>query len=495
MDFLDPKKQRRHTIMLLVGYFLIATAILIGATLLLYLARGFRVKDGEVVQNGLLFVSSAPAPANVYIDGVLKARTNTRFGLEEGDYMMQIERNGYRQWQRKIDVQGGLVDRFDYATLIPKTLTSDVVQTYATAPSFVSQSPDKRWLMLQVPGTNNQIQTYDLKSIEKPPLTITLAEGVATVPTTPNQAWEVIEWSADNRHVLIKHSFDDSYEYLVVNREDEQDATNLNSLLGIRPTDLRLRDKKYDAYYFLNQEANQLQTARLTDPTLATVMTDVVAYKSYGSDILIYVTPTGAKDGEVLIRLFQDGKHYTLRAVPANTTYLLDLARFDRKWYAAVGASSDGRVFIYKNPVSQLESNPKRSLTASQVLRVDAPTYLAFSQNARFIMTENKQQFAVYDVENNRGYSYEAKLPLDNPQMRASWIDGFHLGYVSGGKFSMMDYDQQNRQALMAADSRFGAFLTPDGKRILAFSGQTADPANVDQIHLTTTWLRTTDDR
>ena len=64
MDFLDPLYARRHIIRLYTGYVLIAIAVLLGATLLLLVALGFNIgKNGQVVQNGLLFASTRPGGA------------------------------------------------------------------------------------------------------------------------------------------------------------------------------------------------------------------------------------------------------------------------------------------------------------------------------------------------------------------------------------------------------------------------------------------------
>src|SRR5689334_16343216 len=99
MDYLDPRKHRQHLIMLMVGYVLIAITIFAGAVLLLYQAYGFGLdKNGQVIQNGLVFVSSRPRPADIYFNGKLnKARTNSRVYLPAGNYTLKLQRTGYQQ--------------------------------------------------------------------------------------------------------------------------------------------------------------------------------------------------------------------------------------------------------------------------------------------------------------------------------------------------------------------------------------------------------------
>ncbi len=114
MDYLDPKKRSRHTIILMVGYVLVGVAIVIGTLVLLYQAYGFGLnKNGKVIQNGLFFFSSQPHPAQIYVNGALKSvKTNTRLSLPAGVYEVTLRRDGYRDWRRTIALEGGSVEQF-----------------------------------------------------------------------------------------------------------------------------------------------------------------------------------------------------------------------------------------------------------------------------------------------------------------------------------------------------------------------------------------------
>jgi hypothetical protein len=151
MDFLDPKKRFRQTVLLVTGYVLIGVAITIATVILLYAAYGFGLgKNGAVIQNGLLFFSSQPNPAKIYINGRLSSsQTNTRLELPAGIYQVKLTRTGYRSWQRTVEVDGGSVEHFDYPLLFPSNLITKKISSYATAPGLVTQSPNQQWLLLQ----------------------------------------------------------------------------------------------------------------------------------------------------------------------------------------------------------------------------------------------------------------------------------------------------------------------------------------------------------
>lgn len=490
MDFLDPKKRRHHATLLIVGYVLIAIAILITVRVLLYVAYGYGLgKDGQIIQNGLVYVSSTPSGSKMYLDGQLRDKTNSRLQLPSGQYALKIERDGYRTWQRSITVLGGAVEHFDYPFLFPTSLTTTNVRAYDAWPGLATQSPSRQWLLVQQPGDPNAFDMFNLKN-KHAVSTVSLPEGLTT-PSRISQSWQFVEWSSDNRHVLLKHMYGDASEFIVVDTQDPTQSVNLNRTLNMNPTQLVLRNKKYDQYYIYDAAKLELDTATLSNPQPTAYVSQVLSYKSYGSNIMLYTTGADAPAGKVFIKLLQNGQTYTLRTATAGTTYLLDLAQYSGNWYAAVGASGESKVYIYKNPVAQLgAANPV--LVPSQILKVTNPNYLSFSNNAQFIMGENGTQFEVYDIKNNKSYTYTATAPLDAPQTHASWMDGDRLDYVSGGKLVVFDYDHANVQTLMPADPRYIPFFDPSYKFVDSFA---APQAAASQAILTSTALLTPADQ
>ena len=486
MDYLDPKKQFRHRIILMVGYVLVAIAIIIATRLLVLVAEGFALgKNGTVIQNGLTFFSSQPNPAQIYVNNKLEpATTNTRLLLPAGIYNIRLNRSGYRDWRRTIELQGGDVQHFDYPLLIPAKLTTKhVAQPYAAAPGLVTQSPDRRWLLVEKPGSAPNFDVYDLKNPAKAPTAVDFPANLLNKGVT-TENWQLEEWADDNQHVVLEHNFDGKTEYILVDRADPAQSVNLNTALSASPAKLTLDNKKYNQYYLYDAASGTLQTASLQAPAAVPVLQHVLAYQSYGTDTLLYATDTGAPAGKVLVKLQIGSQTYPIHTFPAGTAYLLDLTKYSGSLYVAAGASSENKVYIYADPAGQLSTLPNHAVVPSQVLHVTAPNYLHFSTNAQFIMTENGTQFGVYDIENTKGYNYTAAEPLDAPQAHATWMDGDRLTYVSGGKLLIFDYDDTNRQSLMAAASAYLPAFAPDYKNVYALA-----PAAAGLFELTQTSL------
>jgi hypothetical protein len=489
MDYLDPKKQFRNRIILMVGYVLVGVAIVIGTLVLLYQAYGFGLgKNGTVVQNGLFFLSSHPHPANIYANGALEpVKTNTRLSLPAGIYNIVMTRNGYRDWHRTLALDGGSVEHVDYPFLFPKTLTPKKVQSYASPPGLVSQSPDHRWMLVEQPGTLTNFDAYDLKNPAKAPVALSLPADLLT-KASGAEGWQPGEWADDNQHLLLQHVYDGKTEFILIDRTDPGQSVNLSKTLSLNPTKLTLRDKKYDQYYTYDASTANLETVSLKATAPQPFLEHVLSYQSYGNNTMLYATDSNAPAGKVLVKLRTGSKTSVIRIFPAGSTYLLDLTEYSGSLYAAVSATSQDKLYIYKDPVGQLAANPRSALVPAQVLHVTSPNYLSFSDNAQFIVVENAAEFGVYDIENETAYHYTSSHALDAPQTHASWMDGDRLAYVSGSKLLVFDYDNANQQVLVAADSHYEPAFSPNYKFVYNLApAATAGQLDLDQTSLLST--------
>lgn len=500
MEFLDPKKQRAHLIRLFIGYFLIGSAIVLTAIILLYQAYGFGIKNGEVIQNGLIFVSSQPSGAEIYVNGQKREEnTNVRLLMPAGQYAFELKRDGYRSWKRAINIEGGTVARFDYPFLFPARLTSEVTKRYDTKPAIATQSPDHRWLLVQNGANYAAFDLFDLNAPDKAPAGVTLPQAISDLGG--NHTWKLAEWASDNRHVLLQHSGEKSgqptTEYILVDREVPENSVNLTKTLGQNPVKIGLRDKKYDKYFVYTAD-QKLQTASLAEPALQPLIDHVADFKTYGDNIVLYVTTQGAADGKAQVKLFDDGTTYPIRQVAPAASYMLELTKYSGDWYVVAGAASESRTYVYKNPQSALDKEPDKALAPVWVLKTVNPTHVAFSDNARFVMAQGGQQFSVYDAENDKGYSYVTKQPIDAPQEHAQWMDGHRLMYVSGGKAFVFDFDDANRETLNVSDASYLPFFDRDYKVLYTLNPAVttaADGKQTTQFVLYATPLRTAADQ
>lgn len=480
MEFLDPKKQKQHHRYLMFGYAATTIGVILATVILVSLAYGFTFnKSGEVIQRGLIFVSSTPTGASVSVNDKQQSnKTNTRLLLETGRYTLKVDKTGYQSWQRSIVVNGGIVERFDYPFLIPKDLQTTTLKTFDASVAFAAQSRDRRWLVTKEQITDNNFTLYDLNNPSDPTVSLELPSTLLSAGTTTG--WTLSEWSTDNRRMLVQRTYipvgatTPAVEYIMLDRQEPTESINVSVTLAVPDTEIKLIDGKYDRYYVFDAGNKTLRRATLKEPNSKTVISNVLSYKSYSDDKLLYVS--ASSDDTIAQVKLQDGDTtYNIAKVPLNDTYFLDMASHDSAWYVVAGAHSQSRIAVYKNPIDSLKQLPDQPLVPVQVLKVDAPTYMAFSNNTRFIMATNGSEFYTYDVENDKGYQYVTKETLDAPQTAARWINGHQLSYVSNGKLVLFDYDYTNVRTMQSADPNFAPFFDQEYRYVYNIAQLTVD--------------------
>jgi hypothetical protein len=452
MDFLDPNKKRKHSIRLIIGYVLIGVAIALVTAILVFQSYGYDLdrKTGSIIQNGLLFVAAQPVPADVYLNGKqYKSQSDARLVLPSDVYKLELKNAGYRSWTRTISLAGGTIERFVYPFLFPTANNAKAQKTYAGPPPLTTQSLDRHWLLVEHPGQLGIFDQFDASDSKKAATTLTVPAALFT--TSPQNTLTVQEWSNDNRHFLLQHDYQGGREFIMVDRETPDSSYNVNKTFSATPSQVTMHDKHFDQLYLFNQTTKQLDIGDSKDASLKLVLSDVLAFKSHGADLILYATDTQALAGKTRIMFKDTSGSYLLREVTASPSYLLDLAQYNSHWYVAAGASIDNRVYVYKDPQDTIKTTDIKVLTLPYTaLRVANPDWLEFSANTQFLTLEGGSQFATYDFENQRTYKYDLNLPLDAAAPHASWMDGDRLIINSQGKMVVVDYDGTNLQTLYA---------------------------------------------
>jgi len=480
MDFLDPKKKRAHKIRLYIGYALMAFALLFGSTVLFFEARGFDInrKTGEVIQNGLVFANTHPEQADIYVNGKLEGKTDLRLALPAGTYTFEMARNGYRTWKRVFTLGGSEIERLTYAFLFPEKLEPTDARPYTASPTFATQSPDRNWLIVQQAGKLANLEVIRLAD-NNAVTPITLPAGLMNT-AAGSSSLEVVEWSTDNRHVLVKHSFKGGSEFIMIDRERPNESLNLNKHFDIAIYRASLRDKKFDKLHILDKNGGTLRFGDSKSKQLSVVAArGVHAFKSYSDNVVFYATSEKAKKGTVHVNVQKGKKTFKVRELPAAKHYPIDITRYDDEWFMAVGTDTEKKAYIYHEVFRDLEKDDPVVPEPIAVFKLEKLDALSVSANTRFISAQGGSEFAVYDAEHDRRFQYNTDLKLAEGQ-KAEWMDGHRLTTVSDGKVVVWDYDGINMQTLTETHPAFMPFFDRDYDNLYALSpssktkGQTA---------------------
>ncbi len=472
MDFLDPRKRRLHNIRLIIGYGLTAIAIGLTSIILVYGAYGYGIntKTGAVIQNGLLFVDSKPGGASIYLNDQPQGNnTSARLVLPASNYNLAIKKTGYRDWSRKFTLNEHSIARYIYPFLFPTKLTSQNLKVYSSEPRVVTQSPDKRWLLVQTPSTDTKnfaFDMYDTTKLDQSPSLLVLPPELLS-GNGPVHSLKAVEWASDNNHLLFQHSFTGGSEFIVFNRAGPASSLNVSRVFGVAASKMSLRNKKIDQLYIFNQADNSLSLGDVAKASTQPLLTQVLAYKSYGPDLLSYVTAQKVATGQVMARIWENGKTYPLYTFASGNKYFLDAAQFQGHWYYVAGSDKADRINIYKDPLSGI----KDPATAKAIPLIALPDYgvdsLTFSDNDRFIGAQAGQKFGVYDIETQSRYQYTLAAPISGEM---HWMDGHRLIGLSAGSILAMDYDATNQQVLIPSSSGDNVFLDKNYNQLFSLA-------------------------
>jgi hypothetical protein len=477
MDFLDPRKKRAHHIRLMIGYCLVAIAIGLGTVVLVYSAYGYGVntKNGDIVQNGLLFVDSKPGGANIYLNNKsVNQTTSARLILPAGDYDLALKKTGYRDWERKFSLDEHTISRYVYPFMFPNKPVTATLKTYTSQPPLFTESPDRHWLLVQSPPTAAKPATfeeYDAGDLTKPAVALELPANLLTNPTLPGSTLTDVEWSTDNTHLLLQHNFQGGSEFIVLDRNDPVKSFNVNKLFSVTPTQVALHNKKADQLYIYQQDGGTLVLGDTGKSTLpAPILRHVLAFKPYGNDIINYVTDANMPAGKAQSRIWNSGHSYALYTFPAGEKYMLDTASYSGHTYFVDGSSALGRVNLYKDPLNDLQNPSVGRAVPMLTLQANGANKVSFSDIARFIALEGGQNFAVYDLETDSHFQYTVQAPL---AAAPDWMDGHRLIGESNGNVFVMDYDAINQQSLVPTSTPLGGFFSRDYNKMFTLAPAT----------------------
>ncbi len=459
MDFLDPRKTRAHHRRLVVGYVFLAIGVALGTSLLVRAASGFGydTKTGEIVENGLIFVDSHPGNAQITINGVYSGEnTSARKVLPAGEYRLKLSKQGYRDWSRITILQEHTVAHYVYPFLFPNSLSNKSLKNYPTSPKLITISPDRHWLV--VASSDETVwEVFDTTKPAQSPTLISVPGGVLSPSTTPSTL-KLVEWSSDNNNLLIERTFSGGVEFIVINRDKPEESFNVNTKFALTPQEVVLKDKKVSKLYVLGADKS-LRIANIDNSSVAQpILTDVIAFKSYGNDLILYIT-TSKTPGKAWVKVYENERTYNLIQVATSDKYLLDLTKFQGNFYYAIGGNKASAVSLFKDPMDALKDTQIVKAQPFLAMRLVGAEKLSFSANARFIVAESGQNFVGYDLEDKQYYRYNITSQILVP---AVWMDGHRLISSSGGKVFVMDYDKTNQQLLSPTLLPDGAYFDRD---------------------------------
>jgi hypothetical protein len=184
--------------------FVTVCTILLAAIAVIAYGRGYRLDFNKtsLKPTGLIAATSDPSGAQVYVDGVLKTATNNSFGIDPGFYTVDIKREGYIAWQKKIRVQGEVVSAAT-AFLFPSNPSLSPLTTLGIVNPALSPDGTRVAYFIPAPADRAGLWSYELSEgplgRNRDPIQI---DQITTLDFKTTH----ITWSPDATELLVENA-------------------------------------------------------------------------------------------------------------------------------------------------------------------------------------------------------------------------------------------------------------------------------------------------
>ena len=480
------KKQLLARRIITLTVMVIAVLVIVAGTILFILGYRIDGDKGRLEQNALVQFDSVPNGANVSIDGkALTARTPSKQSVIAGAHNFTVTRDQYQTWNKSLTTKAGTLSWLDYIRLVPKKLETESVAKYATV-FGEKASPDSKWLMVQEKADAATFQLVDLRASQIKSLTITVPAALITEATTANvtHGYEMQSWDENGRYMLVKHTYADKSEYIMLDTQDVATSINVSRTLGIGLTDVKFSGTSGNILYGLSEGI--IRKIDLSNSTISrALVSNVTSFNVYESNIVTFIGTDAENPAWQVAGVYRDGDDnaHVLRTIKtANTPVSIDATRYYNDDFVSIAEGT--KVTILKGSYPASNSTDVSSLkTYAEFSAAGNVDTLSFSNEGNFLVAQSGLAFVGYEIEYMR-FTNAMVTTSETQAHTLSWLDDAYLYAVYDGHLSIREFDGKNVHVIMPMEPGFDATLSQNGRYLygIAKSGDTYQLQRVRMI-------------
>lgn len=221
-------KRTKRLPRIIFNQFLVGLLMAAIAFSVLFFTEGYRFnfKNLKIIKTGVVFISSDPKSATIYLNGKkINETTPHAQNLAAGNYNATVEMSGYKSWSSSFKVSSGIVTEFDRIVLFKETpeisnLSDQRKIDLLTSPvEYLAVNNDKNSLIengYEI-WQNNILVTRFSDPIDS----VLWYPDLSHILYQKGNEIRVIEITGMNDTLLVKLSSTDSTHYTVNSRGDE----------------------------------------------------------------------------------------------------------------------------------------------------------------------------------------------------------------------------------------------------------------------------------
>lgn len=445
-----------HRRILYLFFFAIFFAL---APIIIKLAEGYKFnwQDFSWQKAGVLFLESKPEKADVFINGEktdyeTTARIKT---ILPGEYLVEVKKDGYRDWSKKLKINAGETTFAQYIRLFKQTIETEKISA-AKILSF-SNEQNGKVALAEESGSGAELKTLNLKNgeikiittLKYQPLKIVLEKsGSAFLLQKTSKTWEVLNQDifGQNKFYPVPSSAEEIFQKIVFNENDPSLLFALSNL-GLRQININQR------------QISTLVLAPVIDFNFVAAEKNLYFLKDNGGQTELLVLPNSNVKEESVISTLPKSQ-YKFFAAPEGLINFVDTAKniayfFDSKqkifgeqkttfndisnlvWY------SGGSPLIYGNDFELLTFDPQKTEKERKQLITrlgtkikkfwwyPVPTHLFFLTDDGLFVTELVANNFLRDTINLNPIKDVSELWLSEKGDKIFWLNSQNELFVS----------------------------------------------------------------
>jgi hypothetical protein len=352
----------------------------------------------------------------------------------------------------------------DYVRLVPKDLPSETVISYKSVAGEMA-APNDKTMLIQEKANEPTFQVVDIRSQDVKSTTITLPTSLYSEATTDGttHTFSMMRWDSGGRYMLLKHTYGDKSEWIVLDTQSVSSSINVSTLLNMSVADLHFAGTNGTALYGLTTDG----ILRKLDLSAATIsrglISNVNSFDVYDNNIITYVGLDPSDTTHQVVGLYRDGDAsphvLTTEDSPANPLSIAT-TRFFADDYVAIADGLKVTVLKGSYPASADDST---SLKQFGSFTVSAPVdRLSFSPEGDYLVAQSGLNFISYELEYQRQTSAEVTTSESTSHV-LRWLDPAYLWATYDGHVSIREFDGTNVHVINTSEPGFDASLSPNG--------------------------------
>ncbi len=464
------KNKKRRTLIkrILVNIFMLFSICVI-ATIITFFMLGYRFDSnkGDLEQNAFLQFSSVPSGATVSVNGsVIGSKTPNKTSVRAGKYAVVMWRDGYQTWQKTVNVKSGTLTWLNYTLLIPKTLTVESIANYKTIYSSLA-SPKGNYIIVQPTAESPSYKLIDISSDNAVSKDLVIPTNIYTKPTTSAtaQTFSIEKWDNGERYIIVKHTYGDKNEWMVLDTQDVKQTKNITKTFNIPIEKAVFSSNSGNNLYVLGSgdiRKLDLSAGTISKPLVSNV-TDFDFY--FDTQVITYVGTGKVGTDERVVGVFRDGdtKASVIRTVKGSADVPLHIAttNYFNENYVAISEGNKVEILSgsYPNTTSDNANNLKTISSFSTQQNIQQ---LSFSPKGKYVLVQSGANFSSYDLEYQKLASSTITNSTVVPPLK--WLDENHLWTDAEGKLSILEFDGNNTHTINPVLIGQDATLTNNGR-------------------------------